>query len=308
MAVWNAKSSFFFGSCALFFVGCASVPPLPPQAVTLNQRGAEALAAGDLETAEASLSVALEFSPKFTEAWINRGYVSLLRHDFAGARKYFVQSRDLNADLPAPHHALGLLAQARGIPSEAEAHYRQALKVDPGFVPARSNLARLLFQRAAYALALEQFRRLSEVSPDALDGHLGIVESLLKLAREDDADDVLVRARARFGDSPELLLLVGRQLLRREAYVDAEAVLAPLTKDEDPGRAAAAWSWIGVCRLGRLAPDDARSAAAEALALDRDNAVARFVQREAASAPPNVSEGARTPSLQARAQRPRQSR
>jgi Flp pilus assembly protein TadD len=308
MAVCIPKSALVFGLCFGFLVGCTSVPPLPPQAVTLNQRGAEALAAGDLETAEASLSVALEFSPKFTEAWVNRGYVALLRHDFVGARKYFIQSRDLNADLAAPHHALGLLAQARGIVSEAEAHYRQALKVDPGFVPARSNLARLLFQRAAYALALEQFRRLSEVSPDALDGHLGLVESLLKLAREDDADDALVRARTRFGDTPELLLLVGRQLLRREAYVEAEAVLAPLTKDEDSSRAAAAWSWIGVGRLGRYALGEARTAAAEALLLDRHNAVARFVQREAVSAPPTATEGVQLPSLRGGERPPRQFR
>ncbi len=300
----QASRSIFSLTLALFSAAldaCASVPPLPAQAVVLNQRGAEALAAGDLETAEARLSVALEFSPTFTEAWLNRGYVAFMRGELAQARKHFVKARELNSDLPTPHHALGLLAESRGHGPEAEAHYRQALNVDPAFVPARSNLARLFFQRASYELAREHFLRLSEVAPDAVEGYLGLVESLLKLSREHDADDVLFRARVRFGDTPELMLLVGRQLLRREAYSEGEALLAPLTHDEDRSRAAAAWSWIGICRLGLHDTPGARMAAAQSLSLDRMNAVALFVQRTAA--PERASEAARTPSRQARARR-----
>ena len=124
-----------------FALGCATVPPLPPKALELNLNGAAALAAGDLSTAEARFSVALEYSPRFTEAWVNLGYVELRRGNLERARKHFVKARDLNPDLPAPHHALGLLADRRDIGKEAEGHYRQALKVDPGFVPSRSNLA-----------------------------------------------------------------------------------------------------------------------------------------------------------------------
>src|SRR5687768_825498 len=125
---------------ALAVTGCASIPPLPPKALELNRDGAAALAAGDLATAEARFAVAIEYSPRFTEAWVNLGYVELRRGNLERARKHFVKARDLNPDLPAPHHALGLLADRRDIAKEAEGHYRQALKVDPGFVPARVNL------------------------------------------------------------------------------------------------------------------------------------------------------------------------
>src|SRR5438270_495843 len=80
---------------------------------------------------------------------------------------------------------------------------------------------------------------------------LGLAECLLRLDREQEADDVITRARRRFGDTPEMLMLVARQLLRREAYADAEEILAPLTEDADRPRAGAAWSWIGVARLAR---------------------------------------------------------
>src|SRR5262249_51632915 len=156
-------------------------------------------------------------------------YVELRRGNLVMARKHFVKARDLNPDLPAPHHALGLLADRRDLGREAEAHYRQALKVDPGFVPARVNLARRLFERGAFEDAREQFLRLTQVEPKSIAGFLGLAECLFRLERDAEADDVLSRARKRFGDGPELSMLVARQLLRRGAFSEAEEVLAPLT-------------------------------------------------------------------------------
>jgi tetratricopeptide (TPR) repeat protein len=292
---------FLASVAVLACVGCASVPPLPPKALELNRDGAAALAAGDLGIAEARLALALEYSPRFTEAWINMGYVELRRGELARARKDFVKARDLNPDLPAPHHALGVLADRRDLEREAEAHYRQALKVDPGFVPARVNLARRLFQRGAFDEAREQFLRLTQVEPEVPAGYLGLAECLLRLDREADADDVIHRARTRFGDTPELVMLVARQLLRRSAFAEAEGILAPLTADADLPRAAAAWAWIGVARLGRGDRAGARDAAREALAMDGSDAVAAEVARSAADRvePTRISAGARTPSRRA---------
>jgi hypothetical protein len=72
-------------------------------------------------------------------------------------------------------------------------------------------------------------------------------------------------------------MLVARQLLRREAFAEAEEALAPLTNDADRPRAAAAWSWIAVSRLARTDREGARAAAREALATDGTNAVAAQV-------------------------------
>lgn len=253
---------------------CSTVPPLPPKALELNHSGAAALAAGDLSTAEARFGVALEYSPRFTEAWVNLGYVELRRGNLERARKHFVKARDLNPDLPAPHHALGLLADRRDIGREAEGHYRQALKVDPAFVPARANLARRLFRRAAFEDARDQYLRLTQVEPAALSGYVGLAECLLRLDRDGEADGVIGRARMRFGETPELSMLVARQLLRRDSFLEAEELLAPLTQEDDRSRAAAAWSWIGIARLARGDRGGALRAAREALAIDKGNEVA----------------------------------
>ena len=173
----------------MLLAGCASVPALPRKALELNRDGAAALAAGDLTTAEARIGVALEYSPRFTEAWVNLGYVELRRGNLEQAHKDFVKARELNLDLAAPHHALGLLADRRGLGRDAEDHYRQALKVDPAFAPARANLARRLFQRAAFEDAREQYLRLTQVQPD-LAGYVGLAECLLRLDREGEAEEV----------------------------------------------------------------------------------------------------------------------
>lgn len=261
--------------------GCASVPPLPPKALELNRAGAAALAAGDLSTAEARLALATEYSPRFIEAWVNLGYVELRRGNVELARKRFLRARDLNADLPAPHHALGVLADRRELGREAEGHYRTALKVDPGFVPARANLARRLFQRGAFDDAREQFLRLTQVEPDVAAGYVGLAECLLRLDREGEADDVVRRARTRFGDTPELSMLVARLLLRRGAFAEAEEQLAPITSEADRPRAGVAWAWIAVARLAREDRAGARAAAREALLVDREDAVAAKVLEQA---------------------------
>jgi tetratricopeptide (TPR) repeat protein len=261
----------------LHAAGCTVAVPLPPKALEMNRLGAAALAAGDLPTAEARLAVAIEYSPKFTEAWVNLGLLELRRGDLKAARKDLKQARSLNPDLPSPHHAMGLLEERMARPKQAEASYRAALEVNPGFAPSRANLGRLLFGSGRYDEAREQFLRLTEVAPEALEGWLGLVESLLRLGRERDSDLAAGRARRRFGDRPELVLLVARQMLRRGAFADAEALLAPLTAQDDARRSAAAWSWVAVARLGAGHVAAAVVAADEALAADGSNPVARYV-------------------------------
>jgi tetratricopeptide (TPR) repeat protein len=258
-------------------VGCAAEMPLPPKALELNRNGAAALAAGDLETAEARLALAVEYSPRFTEAWVNLGLLELRRGHLEKAQKDLRKAVDLNPDLASPHHGLGLLAEKRGRIDEAEGHYRAALKVDPGFAPARANLGRRLFERAQWEAAREQFLRLTEVAPESLEGVLGLIESLLRLEREGEADEVLGRARASFGDRGELVLLVARQLLRRGAFAEAEAILAPLTSDDDRSRRGVAWSFIAVARLADEKRDLALAAARESTAIDPRDPVAAYV-------------------------------
>lgn len=269
------------GCVAVSVAGCVQAAPLPVKAIVYNRDGVLALSRGDLATAEARIALALEYSPRFTEAWVNLGLVELERGNFERAGHDFLRARDLNPDLPAPHHALGVLADWQGRSGAAESHYRAALKVDPGFAPARINLARRLFERGALEEAREQFLRLTQVAPDFVEGWAGLCESLLRLERVEQAEDVLRDAVARFGATPRLAIIEARLLLQRSAFADAEEKLEPLLDGPDRAQAAEAFAWIAVARLGEGDRVAALEAARRALALDSTLGVARFALRSA---------------------------
>ena len=114
------------------------------------------------------------------------------------------------------------------------------------------------------------------VAPDAIEGWVGEAETLRQLGRPSQAEGVVARASERFGDVPALRLLRAREQVERGEWLEAEALLAPLAGSPDAG---ARLRGLGLDRhrahrSRRL--DGAREAARAALAIDRDDAVARY--------------------------------
>jgi tetratricopeptide (TPR) repeat protein len=266
--------------CVGVFV-CACVPSasLPPRAIALNRDGAHALAEGDLVVAEARIGLALEYSPGFIDAWVNLGLVELARGNFERAHHDFIVARDLNPDLPAPLHALGLLADRQGHSTQAQTLYRAALEADPGFGPARASLASLFFERGALEDAREQFLRLTQIAPDSVDGWAGLCESLLRLHRSDDAEQALIEGVRRLGRRPRFDLLEGRLFLQVGAFADAEDRLEPLTQSPNRKLAAIALAWTALARLRRGDAAAAVDASNRATSLDPGDGVVRYAVR-----------------------------
>jgi Flp pilus assembly protein TadD len=266
---------------------CSHSALLPAKAVALNSEGAAALAADDLELAEARVALALEYNPRFTEAWVNLGLVEMRRGSFDRARRDFTRARSLNPDLPAPHHALGLLSEREGHADEAERRYRSALKVDPGFAPARMNLGRILFERGAFDEAREQFLRLTQVAPEFAEGWTGLCESLLKLNRAGEVDAIIALARHRVGSRWELDVLEARLLLHEGAFAEAGRRLEGLTVAPDSKQAARASAWLSIARLGAGDFAGATKAAELAVSLEPEDGVAAYARAalQAARAP-----------------------
>lgn len=261
---------------ATLAMACTGTAPLPPKAVALNRAGTEALASGDLETAEARFALALEYHPSFVEALTNLGLVEMQRGNLTRARLQFERARRINPDLAQPHHALGVLAERERRPDIAAEHYRDALKVNPGFGASRANLARVLFAAGRFDEAREQFLRLVEVDPGQLAGRTGLAETLLQLGRDAESDAVVDKARQDLGETTELSLLMGRRQLRQGELEKAEATfLVPATGNDDSARAA--WSWIAATRLARGDLPGALDAADKTFALDRNDPVATYV-------------------------------
>ena len=259
----------------IFCFGCAGSPPLPAKALDLNRAGIDALAAGDLETADARFSLALEYNPNFVDALTNQGLVELQRGNFERARQLLTRAQRLNPDVAQPHHALGVLAERERRPDLASRNYYEALRVDPGFAPSRSNLAHLLYDGGMYEEACRQFKRLVEVAPDATEAHAGLAATLLHLNRIAEATEVVANALAAAPDDPELGILAARLELRRGAYDAAIARLAPLASSRDD-LAVHALAWLAAAELARGRPHEAVSAAEHAIALAPDDALASY--------------------------------
>ncbi len=267
---------------ALLLFGCATAP-LPKRALELNDAGAEALAEGDLETAAARLSVALEYSPRFVEALVNLGLVECQRGNFARARQLLLRARRLNPDVAQPHHALGVLAERVRRPDLASEDYLEALRVDPGFAASRANLGRLQFDAGQLDAASLTFRKLMEVAPDRAEGYIGLAETLTRLGRTDEADSVTRLAFDKFPDAPGAVLLAGRARLHRAEYEAARALFARLTgRADDFG--AAALAWLAATELAERRFADAETNARRALSLLPDDALACHVLSAALAA------------------------
>lgn len=237
-------------------MGCASATPLAPKALELNRLGVEALSQGDLTTAEARFAVALEYHPRFVEALVNLGLTELSRGNHPRARQLFDRAARINEHLPHPHHGKGALADKEGRGKQAADHYREALKVDPGFVPARANLGRLYFDAGMFEDARDQFQKLMEVAPKEDAGPAGLVEALWALGRGDEAEGVLRAAEKRIGFTPRLGLLRGRALLLAGDARHARAVLERVVSNPGDGKTAAQ-TW---CALAELADGDVAEA------------------------------------------------
>ena len=257
--------------------GCAGTAPLAQKAVTLNQQGVAAMEAGNLATAEARIALALEYHPKFVDARVNMGLLEMQRGHYDLARVQLERAVKINRHLAQPHHGLGVLCEREGKLQEATEHYLDALSVDPGFYPARANLARIYFEAGQVEQAREQFLRLIQVEPKQVEGWVGLADALFRLGRWREAEQVVKEAKAHVSGAPVLTLYEARIALVHSQVRRARSLLEPLTHDPSNDLAREAWGWLGLSYLIRNDTKKAIFCAEKALRLDRQSALSTFV-------------------------------
>jgi len=266
----------------LLVAACSPRGAIHPNAVELNKNGAYALAQGDLETAQARLSLAVEYHPNFVEAWINLGLLELARGDVAMAETRFKRALAIDRDAAGARVGLGVIAERRGDQALAEKEYRAALAIDPGLPEPRANLGRILAERGALDEARDHLRRLIEVQSDDPAGWVALCEVLWRMGRDAEASQLVSEAHAHLGDRPEVELLFARRDLRAGDLDEAIARLGPLSKQPGAlGRAAGGWLAATLLEKGDI--DGARAAAKAVLARDPEDALAKHVLEKTGS-------------------------
>ena len=128
---------------------------------------------------------------------------------------------------PAALAEAGLRLQQAGRLEAAEAHYRQALDLDPGHFTALLLCGELQRGRGQAQAAADLLERALEVNPGSAAGHAGLGLALHQLGRPEEALAHLGRALMLRPDAPEIL--VNRGILLRELG-RPEAALASLDR------------------------------------------------------------------------------
>ncbi len=150
------------------------------------------LSENKLNEAEARAKLALEYSPKYAEAWNCRGLVEYHRGHLELAVEYFKRAISFKRDFAEAYNNLGAIwLNDRREYVKAEEQFRSALEVDPGFVNSRVNLGLALLYQQRYEEAKDQYMRCLELQPDACDCRMGM--GYVSLNQKDWSD-----ARAHF--------------------------------------------------------------------------------------------------------------
>jgi tetratricopeptide (TPR) repeat protein len=220
----------------LALTACSSAT-LHQRAVEHNDRAVELIEAGSLRQARASLEVALEYNPRFSEAHANLGLVDIREGHLEVAELRLQRAVLLNPDFAEAWTNLASISLERDNAEEAIVRARQAVEVDPDFAEARVVLIRALLTQQLVEAAAEQAQRLLAVRPDDARSHAVLAMVALERQLLDEAETEVEAALEI--DENHLLALEIRGRLRllqgdpRAAAVDLEIVVAAQPDDTD---------------------------------------------------------------------------
>lgn len=164
---YNRLTLLIFGLAGI--CGCGRRPKPSPQAMDLVRKGALWLRSGDLDRAEASFGLALEYRPRMAEAVNGVALVAFRRGQYKRAEHLFRKALIFNEDLAEAHNNLGVLLCRRKAFGSCRRHLVSALAVDPGYTDARVNLARCLIRQGKLEQARNHLLKATAKDPGRAD-------------------------------------------------------------------------------------------------------------------------------------------
>lgn len=173
--------------------------------------------------------------------------------------------------LSMAHNNLGLLLAARA-PRAAVASYREALRLNPGYVEALNNLGNVLREVGERREALSLYQRAVQLDPSRTDSHCNLGYALLDARRMTEAAASFRRALALQANSvpAHLGLAAALRVQGLPAEAEASCEFALAAEPQNPG----ALSLLGELRADRGQFAEAQELFERAIAVDPDFAPA----------------------------------
>jgi Tfp pilus assembly protein PilF len=160
---------------ALFLVSCIGIPPPTPRALECNELCAVYVTQGNLTAAEDQCDLGLQFSPQYSDLWVNKGLIAMNRGQEDKAKEYFIKALRYNQEQAQAYNNLGSIYLKDRAYGKAHDNFQRALRVNPDYLEARFNLAMTYKGMEDFDKAKKELRTLVAVKPDLADGwgHLG---------------------------------------------------------------------------------------------------------------------------------------
>jgi tetratricopeptide (TPR) repeat protein len=216
-----------FSLAALLVVAgaCLPVPPPHPNALANNLICSQYMEQGNLDKAQTYCDLALEFSPLYADALVNRGLIEQKRGQNDRARDWYIKALRNNNEQAQAYNNLGVIYQSEGQLGKAHDNFQRALKVDPNYIAARYNLAVTLLKLKRTELAKKECKTLIAVNPNLADPHFLLGQIAYTEGKRDEAIEHLGRATElspSYGEAQELfgdaLMDAGRFAEAKDAY------------------------------------------------------------------------------------------
>lgn len=204
----------------------------PEQALLRTQLAVGKIATGDTAAAITQLESAVALGQDVVQADVLLVLSYLNKNEYEKAITSSVALEKRMSDSPVPFNLTGLAYLAQKKFDEARGRFNKALDIDPKFLVARMNLARLALMAGKPDDARAAFDKVLEQDPK----HVGAMLGMSSLARgkgdQDSAEEWLLRANRANPTALRPILVLVEGYLRKNEGLKAVNMLSGLTPEQ----------------------------------------------------------------------------
>ena len=181
--------------------------------------------------AKSSALRALELDGNLAEAHSALAVVQMLYDwDWAAAEASFRRAIELNPGYAPAHHWFSLFLSTRNRHTESLREVLKARELDPLSLIINQNVGRAYHLARRYDEAIEEFRRTLGIDPRFFSAHVMLAQSLCQLSRYDEAIAALRSAHAIAGPKPLILTTLANVYARMGQLDSGRQALQELTE------------------------------------------------------------------------------